>query len=415
MPALPHSLKVFLCHASADKEIVRDLYQRLVTDGVDAWLDAEKLLPGQNWQEEIPRAVRDSDVVVICLSKSSVTKEGYVQKEIGFALDKAKEMPEGRIFLIPARLERCELPHRLGDFQCVDLFDQQGYQRLMVSLQTRAEQITASRHSEGREARREAAARVELLPGTLLTLGGTNHVVHDSIARHIAGKMNIQAARASDQVMQEDVGILHISFAPNYPNLHAEKSRLLHRAHNMNEAAFHCPYLPVIKRISPRDEKDVWLISQWIKPMSLSKYYPANDPLPGTESLNRLLGYAIDICDALAALHKRREVHGGVSENAIVTKQGIGAVLIDPAFAGNPLAWKLTSRPFDPRVDIKALGDVLYRIITHQAAGSGPVRQFNSSMPAELETLIAKAQNGTTGHVLELKHALIQIRKKVRS
>ena len=149
--------------------------------------------------------------------------------------------------------------------------------------------------------------------------------------------------------------------------------------------------------------------------MSLSKYYPANDPLPGTESLNRLLGYAIDICDALAALHKRREVHGGVSENAIVTKQGIGAVLIDPAFAGNPLAWKLTSRPFDPRVDIKALGDVLYRIITHQAAGSGPVRQFNSSMPAELETLIAKAQNGTTGHVLELKHALIQIRKKVRS
>ena len=55
------------------------------------------------------------------------------------------------------------------------------------------------------------------------------------------------------------------------------------------------------------------------------------------------------------------------------------------------------------------------RIITHQAAGSGPVRQFNSSMPAELETLIAKAQNGTTGHVLELKHALIQIRKKVRS
>jgi len=30
-----------------------------------------------------------------------VDKEGYVQKEIKFALDKALEMPEGRIFLIP--------------------------------------------------------------------------------------------------------------------------------------------------------------------------------------------------------------------------------------------------------------------------------------------------------------------------
>jgi hypothetical protein len=42
-----------LCHASADKPAVRDLYKRLVADGVDAWLDAESLVPGQNWQVEI--------------------------------------------------------------------------------------------------------------------------------------------------------------------------------------------------------------------------------------------------------------------------------------------------------------------------------------------------------------------------
>jgi len=34
-------LKVFLCHASADKPAVRELYLRLKKDGVDryAWLD----------------------------------------------------------------------------------------------------------------------------------------------------------------------------------------------------------------------------------------------------------------------------------------------------------------------------------------------------------------------------------------
>ena len=99
-----HLLKVFLCHASGDKPPVRELYKRLVAEGVDAWLDQEKLLPGQDWRLEIPRAVQEADVVVICLSKKSITKEGYVQKEIKFALDIAEEKPEGTIFLIPAQI-----------------------------------------------------------------------------------------------------------------------------------------------------------------------------------------------------------------------------------------------------------------------------------------------------------------------
>ena len=52
------SLKVFLCHAHSDKDVVRALYERLTRDGVDAWLDKEKLLPGQDWELEIRKAVR---------------------------------------------------------------------------------------------------------------------------------------------------------------------------------------------------------------------------------------------------------------------------------------------------------------------------------------------------------------------
>jgi TIR domain len=62
-------LKVFLCHARSDATAVRALYNRLVRDGVDAWIDKEKLLPGQDWELEIRKAVRESDVVVVCLSK----------------------------------------------------------------------------------------------------------------------------------------------------------------------------------------------------------------------------------------------------------------------------------------------------------------------------------------------------------
>lgn len=137
-------LKAFLCHASGDKPPVRELYKRLKAEGVDAWLDQENLLPGQDWRMEIPRAVREADVVVICLSKKSITKEGYVQREIKFALDIAEEKPEGTIFLIPARLEDCVVPERLNRWQWVDLYEENGFIKLLRSLKLRANAVDAS-------------------------------------------------------------------------------------------------------------------------------------------------------------------------------------------------------------------------------------------------------------------------------
>ncbi|MCC7117924.1 MAG: SUMF1/EgtB/PvdO family nonheme iron enzyme [Anaerolineales bacterium] len=134
-------LKVFLCHASADKPKVRELYRALKRRGVQPWLDAEDLIPGQNWEVEIPKALHSSDAIIICLSPNSVDKEGYVQKEIKFALDKAMEMPDGRIFIIPARLEECELPFSLKKYHAVDLYEKAGYTKLMQSLKLRASQL----------------------------------------------------------------------------------------------------------------------------------------------------------------------------------------------------------------------------------------------------------------------------------
>ncbi len=48
MPTDKRPLKVFLCHAHADRDAVRALYTRPTKDGVDAWLDKTKLLPGQD-------------------------------------------------------------------------------------------------------------------------------------------------------------------------------------------------------------------------------------------------------------------------------------------------------------------------------------------------------------------------------
>jgi hypothetical protein len=130
-------LKVFLCHAKENKDEVRKLYERLQSDGIQPWLDEEDLLAGQDWRNEIPKAVRDSDVVIVCLT-DAFSKAGYRQKEVALALDAADEQPEGTIFVVPLKLKDCPIPARLSRWHCVDFFKPTGYEKLMRSLRERA-------------------------------------------------------------------------------------------------------------------------------------------------------------------------------------------------------------------------------------------------------------------------------------
>jgi formylglycine-generating enzyme required for sulfatase activity len=139
-PTMSRPLRVFLCHASQDKPAVRKLYQRLNAEGwIDPWLDEEKLLGGQDFDLEIYKATRDADAIIICLSKQSVVKEGYVNKEIRRALDIAQEKAEGAIYVIPLRLDDCNPSfEQLKKLHWVDYFAPNAHEKLLKSLRVRA-------------------------------------------------------------------------------------------------------------------------------------------------------------------------------------------------------------------------------------------------------------------------------------
>jgi hypothetical protein len=135
-------LKVFICHASENKKEATELYKRLSTQGyIDPWLDSEKLLPGQNWDSEIKKAVKESHAVTVLLSSKSISKEGYVQKEIRQILDVADEKPEDTIYIIPIKLEECNVPQRLQKWHWLYTLNDMGYEKLLHTLRLRAEQL----------------------------------------------------------------------------------------------------------------------------------------------------------------------------------------------------------------------------------------------------------------------------------
>ena len=131
-------LSVFISYASEDYSHAKNIASVLTQAGFAPWLDKERLIPGQDWDLEINKAVHKADAIVLCISNRSKTKRGYVQKEIRKALDVAEEQPEGSIFLIPARLEPCEVPFRLHSWQWVDIYQENGLDQLVKALKMKA-------------------------------------------------------------------------------------------------------------------------------------------------------------------------------------------------------------------------------------------------------------------------------------
>jgi len=133
-------LNVFLIYAHTDKEAVHKLHQRLVRDGINAWLDAQNLQPGQDWPHEIRRAIFNSDLVLVCLSRAFNKQPGFRHEELKTAFDKARILEDGKVFIIPVRLENCKMPDSLGHLHRVDLFAPGGYKRLLHALLEKREQ-----------------------------------------------------------------------------------------------------------------------------------------------------------------------------------------------------------------------------------------------------------------------------------
>lgn len=96
---------VFISYARENKSEAERLYMDLRKNEINAWIDSRCLLPGENWQNTVRKTIRNARYFLLLISKYSINKRGYVQKEIKEALKIKEEFPIDQIFLIPVRLD----------------------------------------------------------------------------------------------------------------------------------------------------------------------------------------------------------------------------------------------------------------------------------------------------------------------
>lgn len=128
--------KVFISYAKEDYNFAEKLYDFLREHDYMPWFDKKCLLPGQIWNNEIRKALREANYVILLLSDISVKKRGYVQREFKLAIECFEEKLEDDIYIIPLKIDDCEIPITLNKFQWIEFNDYECFSQILNSINT---------------------------------------------------------------------------------------------------------------------------------------------------------------------------------------------------------------------------------------------------------------------------------------
>src|SRR6185312_16282143 len=156
MTGIPKEPRIFLSYAKRDIREVNQLYQKLIDNGLNPWMDTEDILPGEEWKPKIMKAIREATVFIACMSTNSVSKRGVIQEEIREALNTWQQKLPDDIYLIPLRIEECEVPQSLSRFQWLDLFEEEGFNKLLGSLSTSITRAGFTEHGATEKSKQNA-------------------------------------------------------------------------------------------------------------------------------------------------------------------------------------------------------------------------------------------------------------------
>jgi tetratricopeptide (TPR) repeat protein len=132
---------VFLSYSRKDKEFVEKLVGKLRENGVEVWLDEDKLGLGEWFIQKIADEIEKADFFAVVWSQNAFESK-FVKKEIGLAL--TKEFNKDIVFILPILFENIELPTVLQGKNYVSFTSpenfEKSFQKLLNALEKKDEE-----------------------------------------------------------------------------------------------------------------------------------------------------------------------------------------------------------------------------------------------------------------------------------
>ncbi len=126
--------KIFISYVHEDNYIAEKFYDKLLRAGFEPWIDTHNILPGENWQQSVTKAIENTDIFIVLLSKNSIGKKGLFQKEIKIALELLQSRIDKDVFIIPIKLENIVIPSNLSEIQYLDFSNNIDWDKLLKSI-----------------------------------------------------------------------------------------------------------------------------------------------------------------------------------------------------------------------------------------------------------------------------------------
>lgn len=92
------------------------------SENLHPWMDVHDILPGQDWDYQILKALHLSTGFVFCLSNNSIGRlemKATLFKELETAKGKSLQFGPDGIFLIPLRFDDSKIPDIIGKYQAL--------------------------------------------------------------------------------------------------------------------------------------------------------------------------------------------------------------------------------------------------------------------------------------------------------
>jgi TIR domain len=122
---------VFISYVRESRRTAQRLVDDLTARGVDVWIDYQRLLPGERWQNTIRDAIRSGSFFLALFTPEYTSRAStYMNDELAFAIDELRLRPTDRAWFIPVVISGTGVPDRsigggdtLRDLHWIDLSD----------------------------------------------------------------------------------------------------------------------------------------------------------------------------------------------------------------------------------------------------------------------------------------------------
>jgi len=111
--------QIFITYSSKDQKVARTICTALENRGLNCWISSRNVQPGQNFQEQIVKAIRTAKVMVLVFT-ANANNSNEIKKELALA-------SQNNLIVIPVRIEDVTpneaFAYEFATRQWIDLFD----------------------------------------------------------------------------------------------------------------------------------------------------------------------------------------------------------------------------------------------------------------------------------------------------